>query len=168
MCPFRAAVMIAKTFFLAKGSHRISPLSLREKLSLRDHDNGRCPAYLVYGTNAVRVLRIPAETAPVSPGNLGSSLETSHYVELPHLMRVFSFHAVQSFRDNHPVEQGWQATSGRTDTRDITFPLTERHARYGTFALCHLMASVYGLVKRGVVRDKSVRTWPAGRRSASR
>jgi hypothetical protein len=35
--------MITETFFLTEDSHRISTLSLREKLSLHDHELGRCP-----------------------------------------------------------------------------------------------------------------------------
>ena len=44
--------MIAKTFFLTRDSHRMSTLSLREKLSLRDHGDRRCLAYLVYDTKS--------------------------------------------------------------------------------------------------------------------
>jgi hypothetical protein len=35
--------MIAETFFLTEDSHRISALSLREKLSIHEHELGRCP-----------------------------------------------------------------------------------------------------------------------------
>jgi hypothetical protein len=35
--------MNTETFFLAEDSHRISTLSLREKLSLHDHKLARCP-----------------------------------------------------------------------------------------------------------------------------
>ena len=78
MRPFWVAVMIAKTFFLAKDSHRISPLSLREELSLRDHDDGRCPAYLIYGTNALRVPT--AGGSPVSPASAIKELSCAYKV----------------------------------------------------------------------------------------
>jgi hypothetical protein len=45
------AVMIAKTYFLAKDSHRIGLLSLREKLTLRDHRRGNSPEYPACGVH---------------------------------------------------------------------------------------------------------------------
>jgi hypothetical protein len=42
-CRISSCLMIAKTFFLAKDFHRIGALSLREKISLRDHGVHRYP-----------------------------------------------------------------------------------------------------------------------------
>jgi hypothetical protein len=55
---------------------------------------------------------------------LQPSLETLHYTELPHVMRVFSFHVAQRFQDKPSGEQGRRAVGGRTNTHGITFPLT--------------------------------------------
>jgi hypothetical protein len=48
--------------------------------------------------------------------------ETSHCVELPHALRVFSFRLVQSFQDNHLTSRDGSSASRRTDTSGIVFP----------------------------------------------